>query len=267
MQFIKAEEEKPSVEVASAARQAQIEVIVPAYNEEETIGRTIERISATLGKTSSTYKILVVDDGSEDRTSDRIIGHAENAEAGRITLVRNRHNMGKGFAIKRAAEYVTGEVVAIIDADLAIDPKQLALYMDQLKSCDVCIASKRHPNSVYAGALSRRIMSVAFNNMVRLATGLKESDTQAGFKVMKSGVFKKMMGPVVVKRYAYDVEMLLVAKLLGAKISQMPVRVQQESGFRLTEILNMMKDLLGIAYRFRVKKWYQQVQASQVRNL
>jgi len=264
LQFIKAEQEKLSEEVVSASREAQIEVIVPAYNEEETIGRTIERIATTLGKMSRTYRILVVDDGSEDRTSEKILGHAKNGEGGRITLVRNNRNMGKGFAIKRAAEYVTGEIVAIIDADLAIDPKQLELYIDQLKSCDVCIASKRHPNSVYAGALSRRIMSAGFNSMVRLATGLKESDTQAGFKVMKSGVFKKIMGPVVVKRYAFDVEMLLVAKLLGAKVSQMPVRVQQESGFKIAEIVNMMKDLLGIAYRFRVKKWYQQVQASQV---
>ncbi len=266
MQFIAAEQEKSTEENAFLGRHAQIEVIVPAFNEEETIGMTIERIAAALGRTSSSYRILVVDDGSEDRTSDRILGYAKSAGAGRITLVRNGRNMGKGFAIKRAAEYVTGEVVALVDADLAIDPKQLQLYIDQLKSCDICIASKRHPNSVYAGALSRRIMSVGFNSMVRLATGLKESDTQAGFKVMKSGVFKKIMGPVVVKRYAYDVEMLLVAKLLGAKVAQMPVRVQQESSFRLAEIVNMMKDLLGIAYRFRVKKWYQQVQASQVRN-
>ena len=267
MQFITAEQENPSAEDASAARQTQIEVIVPAYNEEETISRTIERIVSTLGKTSSSYRILVVDDGSEDRTSDRILGCAKNAEVGRVTLVRNSRNMGKGFAIKRAAEYVTGEVVAIVDADLAIDPKQLELYVDQLQSCDMCIASKRHPNSVYTGAISRRILSIGFNKMVRLATGLKESDTQAGFKVMKRGLFKKIMGPVVVKRYAYDVEMLLVAKLLGARVTQMPVRVEQEASFRFAEMVNMLKDLLGIAYRFRVKKWYQQVLTNEVQGL
>jgi hypothetical protein len=131
----------------------------------------------------------------------------------------------------------------------------------------MCIASKRHPNSVYTGAISRRILSIGFNKMVRLATGLKESDTQAGFKVMKRGLFKKIMGPVVVKRYAYDVEMLLVAKLLGARVTQMPVRVEQEASFRFAEMVNMLKDLLGIAYRFRVKKWYQQVLTNEVQGL
>jgi len=266
LQIIKAEQDL-SAENAPATLQTQIEVIVPAYNEEETISATIEKIAATLGRTNSTYRILVVDDGSEDGTSDRVLEQAKNTGEGRIMLLRNSRNMGKGFAIKRAAKHVNGEVVAILDADLAIDPKQLQLYIGQLKFCDMCIASKRHPNSVYRGAISRKILSVGFNNMVRLATGLKESDTQAGFKVMKTGLFKKVMGPVGVKKYAYDVEMLLVARLLGARVAQMPVRVEQASSFRFAEIVNMLKDLLGIAYRFRVKKWYQQVLVDEVRRL
>jgi len=237
--------------------QTSIDVIVPAYNEEETVVKTLQKISGTLGRTTHEFRLIVVDDGSRDGTAGRIKEYGKTAEGRMLTFVRNGRNAGKGAAIRRASEFVNGDVVAILDADLEIDPKQLELYIDALKSADMCIASKRHPNSVYGARAWRKVLSVGFNKLVRIATGLKESDTQAGLKVVKSEFFRQMVAPVVVKRYAFDVEMLLVAKLLKMNVVQLPVKVEQDSGFRFIELINMLRDLVGIAYRLRVTKWYQ----------
>lgn len=233
----------------------KISVIMPAYNEGDNISYAIERMVKVLNGLTDNYEIIVVDDGSIDDTYEKALNYAGKS---RVKVLKNSTNMGKGFSVKRAAKHVTGDVTVVIDSDMEIDPGELKTYVKLLKKYDVCIASKRHPKSVYKAPIMRKVLSLAFNALVRLMTGVKFSDTQAGLKAFRTEPFKKIMNDVTVKKYAYDVEVLAVAQILNLKIAEVPVKIEQSSRFSVRGIFNMLLDLLGIAYRLRVKRWYQE---------
>lgn len=105
--------------------------------------------------------------------------------------------------------------------------------------------------------LSRRILSEAFNGLVRLLTGVPVRDTQSGLKAMKKSAFVDIFPRLAVKRYAFDVELLAVANLYGLRVVEMPVNIKLEAKFKPRAMWYMFMDLLGIAYRLRVIHWYQ----------
>jgi glycosyltransferase involved in cell wall biosynthesis len=232
-----------------------ISVILPALNEADNIGRTIARALYALSGTADTYELIVVDDGSNDDTYER--ARALSLGDNHIRVLRNDDNVGKGFAVKRAAKYTSGGSVIVLDADMEIDPGQLQAYLHLLKEYDFCIASKRHPKSVYRAPLARKLLSISFNKLVRLLTGVKCADSQTGLKAMRGGSFRTIMDVVLVKRYAYDVEVLALAQEMGLRVAELPVNIEQGARFRAKAVMLMLIDLLGIAYRLRIRKCYQ----------
>lgn len=104
--------------------------------------------------------------------------------------------------------------------------------------------------------MSRKLLSYGFNGLVRLLTGVPLGDTQSGLKAMKKTAFIDIFPRLAVKRYAFDVELLVVANLYGLKVVEMPVNIKLGASFNPKEIWRMFVDLLGIAYRLRVIHWY-----------
>jgi hypothetical protein len=100
-------------------------------------------------------------------------------------------------------------------------------------------------------------LSLGFNVLTRLFTGAKLGDTQVGLKVMKKSAFQDIFKRLCVKRFAFDVELLTLAKFYRLKVVEMPVKLKVNNSFRLTELWKMFVDLLGIAYRLRLVRWYQ----------
>jgi len=232
-----------------------ISVILPAHNEGAKIERTMERVLHTLSGTTDAYELIVVDDGSVDDTFQRASSYS--LKNNNIRAIRNSHNVGKGYAVKRGAKYARGQAVVVLDADMEIDPEQLKGYLHLLKDYDICIASKRHPRSVYNAPVVRKLLSVSFNRLVWLLTGVKCSDSQTGLKAIRGEPFRTIMDAILVKRYAYDVELLAVAKEMGLRVFELPVNIQQSARFRTRAVFYMLIDLLGVAYRLRILKWYQ----------
>lgn len=232
----------------------EVSVVMPAYNLEHVIADSIRKVCNVLEKFFSSYEVIVVDDGSTD---DTYIIASSLTDRERIKVFRNGLNVGKGFALKIGSLHASGKYTVFLDADMEINPSQLTKYVLALERADVVIASKRHPGSKYEAPFMRKFLSLGFNFLARLLTGVDVSDTQTGCKAFKTDALKSIMRIVVVKRYAFDVELLAVAKLLGLKIVEMPVKVELDKGFSLKSILQMLLDLLGIAYRLRVIKWYQ----------
>lgn len=233
---------------------ARISVVMPAYNEEETVVNAIRNISDIVRQAGYRCEIVVVDDGSTDQTRSTLMRVPINGD---VKVVGYEKNMGKGYAIKYASQYVTGEYVIFIDSDLEIDPSNLKLYVRSLKDADLVIASKRHPNSSVAQPITRKILSIGFHILVRLLTGVRQSDTQAGLKAFRAGCIRRILPLLSVKKYAFDVEILTVASLLGMRVAELPVRIELKAGFSLRHMARMMIDLLGIAYRLRVIRWYE----------
>jgi glycosyltransferase involved in cell wall biosynthesis len=235
--------------------QVGLSFVIPAYNEEELIEIALGTIDGVVKDKRLPYEIVVVDDGSKDRTLSRAITYA--SRNGHVKVVSYTQNEGKGYAVRAGFMQTKGDVVVFADSDMDIDLSIVPSYVDALRHGDIVVATKWHPDSVVDMSLSRRILSRGFNVLVRVLTGAKIKDTQVGLKVMKKSAFVNIFPRLAVKRYAFDVELLAVANLYGLKVVEMPVSIKLDAKFKPKDIWHMFVDLLGIAYRLRVIHWYQ----------
>jgi glycosyltransferase involved in cell wall biosynthesis len=235
--------------------QVELSFVIPAYNEEVFIEDTLGTLDLVVKGKRLQYEIVVVDDGSQDKTFTRALKYAQRN--GHVKVIRYAKNAGKGYAIKTGFMKATGDVVIFIDGDMEIDLKTISKYVKALEHADVVIATKWHPKSEVSQSLGRKIMSRTFNVLVRILVGFNLKDTQVGLKVMKRSAVDNIFPRLAVKRYAFDVELLAVAHLYGLKIVEMPVKIRSASSFKAKEAWRMFVDLLGIAYRLRVTRWYQ----------
>ena len=234
--------------------------VIPAYNEEGSIEDALGTLDKAVKSKKLQYEIIVVDDGSKDKTLSKAMTYA--SKNGHVKVISYTKNVGKGYAVKAGFMQTNGDMVVFADSDMEIDLRTISSYIDALKHGDIVIASKWHPDSVVEMPLIRKIMSHGFHVLVRLFTGIQLRDTQAGLKAMKKSAFVNIFSRLAVKRYAFDVELLTVAGLYGLRIVEMPTQVRIERSFSLKELFRMFVDLLGIAYRLRVVHWYQRSLAS-----
>ncbi len=235
--------------------QVEISFVIPAYNEAGFIEDTLGAIDAVIQNKKLPYEIVVVDDGSIDGTLKSAMRYANRN--GHVKVLSYPKNMGKGHAVKTGFLNAHGNIVFFTDGDMEIDFDNLSEYVNALKEGDIVIASKQHKDSHVQVPLSRNILSLCFNGLVRLLTGVHLKDTQSGLKAMRKSAFSDIIPRLAVKRYAFDVELLAVANLYGLKVVELPVNIKLDAKFKPKEIWHMFMDLLGIAYRLRIIHWYQ----------
>lgn len=235
--------------------QVELSFVIPAYNEEVFIEDTLGTLDLVIKEKAFQYEIVVVDDGSQDKTFTKALQYARRN--GHVKVIRYARNAGKGFAIKTGVMESTGDVVIFIDGDMEIDLNTISKYVKALENADLVIATKWHPSSTVSMPLSRKMLSRTFNVLVRILIGFNLKDTQVGLKVMKRSAVDKIFPRLAVKRYAFDVELLALAHLYGLKIVEMPVKLKLASPFKPKDAWRMFVDLLGIAYRLRIIRWYQ----------
>jgi dolichyl-phosphate beta-glucosyltransferase len=234
--------------------QVALSFVVPAYNEEESIEAVLIALCEVAKPEELEYEIVVVNDGSKDKTLSKALKYAN--QNSQVTVVSYRKNEGKGYAIKTGFSKAIGDIVVFADSDMEIDLETISKYVDALKKSDVVIASKWHPDSQIQMSMMRKLLSHSFNVFVRLLIGVNLKDTQVGLKVIKKSVFEDVFAQLTINRYAFDVEMLAVAKLLGLRIVEMPVKLNLNAGFRSREVLRMLIDLFSIAYKLKVRRVY-----------
>ena len=225
--------------------------VSPAYNEEKTVSKVIE------GALKSTDGIIVVDDGSMDNTREIAFKCRQERNGERLKIVGYDKNAGKGAAIRTGFLSAEGKFVVTIDSDLDVDPSLIPSYVRALKSNDIAVASKWNPKSRTVMTSRRKVLSFGFNALSRLLTGIKLRDTQTGLKAFRRTVFERMAPKFLVERYAFDLEMMSACNHAGFKIVELPVNVHVESMVGFKEILRMSRDMIEVAYRLRVKKYYQ----------
>ena len=243
--------------------QVELSFVIPAYNEEIYIQDTLGTLDMAIKKNALEYEIVVVDDGSRDKTYTKALQYAR--KNGHVRVIRYARNTGKGFAIKTGVMESVGDIVIFVDGDMEIDLNTVSRYVEALEKADIVIATKWHHDSKVSMPFSRKLLSRAFNVLVRILIGFSMKDTQVGLKVMKRCAVDKIFPRLAVKRYAFDVELLAVAHLYGIKTVEMPVKLKLASSFKLKDTWHMFVDLLGIAYRLRIIRWYQRQVSSLVK--
>lgn len=236
----------------------QLSIIIPAYNEARNIRTTVRDVMRTMNRLMPQYEVIVVDDGSTDATAHE----ARKVQSGHVKVISLKRNVGKGGALTQGVRHAKGELVTFLDAGGDFHPTQivrLTKLMEALE-CDIVIGSKRHPMSRVHYPRLRRFYSWIYQMIIRVLFRLKVRDTQTGLKVFKRKVLLKVLPRVLVKRYAFDLELLVVANALGFhKISEGPIDMRYNftsTGIDRRAIRHIMVDTAAIFYRTYILRYY-----------
>jgi glycosyltransferase involved in cell wall biosynthesis len=249
------------LERPEAGRVPLVTVVVPVYNGGEAIAENVEVIRRAVadGLPGEDVEVVVVSDGSLDGSAERLLAARDDAT---FRVIHYDRNLGKGYAVKTGALAGSGAWVAIVDADLDLDPGAIPGFLDIARRdrLDLAIGSKRHPESVVHYPRSRRASSWAYQQLNRLLFGLDVQDTQVGLKVFSRNVADDVLPLLLVKRFAFDLELLAVAHELGYdRIRELPVRLEYRfTGSQVTSlaVARALWDTAAIFYRLRILRTY-----------
>src|SRR5207245_1127362 len=232
------------------------------YNGGDEIVANVEVIRSAVveGMPGEGLELIVVSDGSIDGTAERLL---ENSKDRGIRVIHYDRNLGKGYAVKAGALASHGEWVALVDADLDLDPGSIPTYLElaRREQLDFAIGSKRHPDSIVQYPRSRRAASWCYQQLNRLLFRLDVRDTQVGLKVFSRRVADDVLPLLLVKRFAFDLELLAVAGSLGyRRVRELPVRLDYRfagSGVGSLAVLGALWDTAAIFYRLRILRTYE----------
>jgi len=239
----------------------KISIIMPAYNEEERIAEGVEETTKTFNEFGCLFELIVIDDGSTDKTP-AILRALAPKYPGSLIIGSNPVNLGKGEAIKTALSYLSGDYVVFLDADMDLHPLQIRTLFDimRLDNADIVIGSKMHPNSVVNYPLQRKIISFVYYALVKLLFDLPCHDTQTGLKLFKTEVVRKVFPRITVKKYAFDLEVLVNAHRLGFRIAEAPIvlKPQRTQYGRIgpKAVFDTFWDTFAVFYRMRITRYY-----------
>lgn len=233
-------------------------VIIPAYNEEKRLPPTLKEISAYLQEKGFSYEILVVDDGSQDRTAE--VAEKFKRQEPRLKVLRNPKNMGKGYAVRHGMLKGRGQYLLFSDSDLSTPIQELDAFLRQhQKGYPIVIGSRALKDSIIEVSQPwyRVFMGKTFNLIVRLMFWTRIKDTQCGFKSFTRQAAREVFTRQTVWGFGFDVEVLFIARKLGYKICEYPVRWINSPDTRVHALKDSMKmfwELLKIRWRlFKLK--------------
>lgn len=203
----------------------ELSIIIPAYNEEALITSTLDGLHTYLLTRSETFEIIVVDDGSQDKTVDCIQAW-QKIHPVDLQLLMNEQNRGKGFSVQRGVRESHGSFIIFIDADLPYELSAIDGFLKVLRNGhDLAVGSRVLPGAQVKGVpVIRYISGQIFSWMVQAVLFSGLPDTQCGFKSFRSGAAKEIFRRLTIDGFGFDVEMLFVARKL--KMTIQPVAVQ-----------------------------------------
>lgn len=242
-----------------------ISVIVPAFQQEKTIETDLQRIYQVLQKIRYQSELICVVDGKADNTYKNALRFSKKYP--NIKVIGYETNRGKGYAVRFGIAASKGDIVGFMDAGMDINPNGLALLLEHFEwyNADIIVGSKRHPASKVDYPWQRRILSMGYQLLVLLLFGLRVRDTQVGMKFFRREVLEKVLPRLLVKRFAFDIEMLTVANYLGYKrIFEAPIDISLRFGGTSTitsqkfvrTVVAMILDTLAVFYRLKILGYY-----------
>lgn len=209
-----------------------LSVIIPAYKEGERIGRNLLEIDKYLKAKNYTYEIIVVEDGSPDNTAE--VARNYGLQIPHLRVIDNPDNHGKGYVVRQGLLEAKGKYRVFLDADGSTSITHLDTFLPQLESGYDVIIGSRDIEGAFVQVHQpkhREIMGNGGNWLIRIVLGLwSYPDTQCGFKMLTGEAAEQVASRMVIDRFGFDFELIILAHKLGFKVKQMPVRWMNEEG-------------------------------------
>src|SRR5678816_1266193 len=224
-----------------------LSIVVPAYNEADRLGNSLRAIVSYLSDNFPDAELIVVDDGSSDKTAQIARERLDEGGNLRTSLISYKSNLGKGRAVRLGLQAARGEIALFSDADLSTPITESPKLIEPIETgaCDVAFGSR---------ALDRELIGVrqswrreqggrVFNLAVRIATGLPFWDTQCGFKAFRMSVCRPLIEAATIDRFGFDVELLYLAFRAGLNLKEIPVRWDHNEGSKVNLASDSLKML------------------------
>ncbi len=203
----------------------KLSVIIPAYNEEKRIEKTLKSVLDFLSAQAYQSEVVIVDDASSDDTMNVVkqIGYRKSKID--LKMLQHAYNKGKGAAVKSGIMASTGDYILFMDADNSTNINQIKKMLPYIKSHQIVIGSRYlDKNSIkIKQPLARRVISRSGNIFIKFLLKISYADTQCGFKLFESRAAKEIFKRVTIKRWGFDIEVLVIAKKLDYKVKEVAV--------------------------------------------
>ena len=243
-----------------SAPEVDLTLVVPYFNPGPRLHQTVAQAVEVLRGTGRSFEVVTVSDGSTDGSEQALMDLPTEL----VRTVRLQHNRGKGEALRVGFAMGRGRFLGFIDADGDLPPDQVATlaaiaHDTDTPAPDVVLGSKRHPRSQVVYPPLRRVYSWVWQQLVLALFGLKVRDTQTGLKLVRREVLADVLPRMLEKRFAFDLELLVVASRLGyRRFVEVPVRIRQRFGSTVSPraVAGMLADLIAIFYRLRISRFY-----------
>jgi dolichyl-phosphate beta-glucosyltransferase len=218
----------------------EISIVIPAYEEEARVGDSITRILSYIRDSSMRAELIVVDDGSKDRTADIANAAFESDIDIPAKVIRYEENRGKGFAVKTGLLAASAKIAIFSDADLSTPIDELPKLVQPIRNgeYDVTFGSRALDRSLIGThqPWRREQGGKVMNLIIRTLSGLKFADTQCGFKAFNMVRFRPLLDVMTVDRFGFDVEFLFVAAHHGLRLKEIPVRWNNVEGSKVSVV-------------------------------
>lgn len=241
-----------------------LSLIVPVYKQEKVIARNLRSISSQLDKLPTPYELIVVIDGDADKSMEE----AKKVNSPHVVVTGYKTNHGKGYAVRFGMAKSHGDIIGFIDAGGDIKEEGLSMMLEHFRwyNADIIIGSKRHPVSKVRYPWQRKILSWGYQLLVRVLFGLNIRDSQVGLKLYRRIVLEDVLPRLLVKQFAFDIEILAVAYRLGyTRIYEAPVELIFQGASSITSqsfwriVINVLWETLAVFYRLRILHYYDNV--------
>jgi glycosyltransferase involved in cell wall biosynthesis len=218
----------------------EISIVIPAFEEEDRVADSIKKILAYVHDASLSAELIVVDDGSKDRTAE--VAELAFSEFGEVPakVVRYENNRGKGFAVKTGLMEASGSIALFSDADLSTPIEELPKLVNPIRNgeYDLTFGSRALDRTLIGThqPWRREQGGKVMNLVIRTMSGLGFADTQCGFKAFNMEKFRPLLDVMTVDRFGFDVEFLFVAEHNGLRLREVPVRWNNVEGSKVSVV-------------------------------
>jgi glycosyltransferase involved in cell wall biosynthesis len=235
-----------------------LSIIIPAYDEERRLPRTLARIRDFLGARHLDAEVIIVDDGSRDGTAQVV--EQWRAEIAGLRLISNGRNRGKGYSVRQGMLAARGRLALFTDADLSAPIEEAEKLLAALDGHDVAIGSRALDRSLIEihQARWRELAGILYNKVVQLITGLKVADTQCGFKAFLRERARVVFEQQRIEGFGFDPEILFLARRHGLRAQEIPVRWAHDPDTKVRVFrhgLRMVWDLLLIRWNWLLDRY------------